>query len=84
MKISVPAPDIPIVLVNTIISFSISLSNQPVVLFDFILEKIRAVVLASTLKTAIKISIDSALISVMDKAKKAVSVIIMRNAKRCV
>lgn len=81
---SVPAPAIPIVLVNSTISFSMSLSSQAVVLFDFILEKIKVVVLALTLKTAMTLSIDPALRNIMGKAKKAVSVIIMRDAKRCV
>lgn len=53
-------------------------------LFDFILENIKAVVLASTLKTAMTLSIDPALRNIMGKTKKAVNVIIMRNAKRCV
>ena len=80
---SVPAPAIPIVLVNSSISSSISFSSQAVVLFDFILEKIKAAVLASTLKTAMMFSIDPASRSVMGNAKKAVKVIVMRKAKHC-
>lgn len=80
---SVPAPAIPIVLVNSSISSSISFSSQAVVLFDFILEKIKAAVLASTLKTAMVFSIDPASRSIMGNAKKAVKVIVMRKAKHC-
>jgi hypothetical protein len=70
-------------LVNSTISSSVSFGSQAVVLFDFIMENIKAVVLASTLKTAMTLSIDPALISIMGKAKKAVKVIVMRKAKHC-
>ncbi|MGP9766877.1 hypothetical protein ACT3UM_14225, partial [Halomonas sp. AOP13-D3-9] len=81
---NVPAPAIPMVLVNSIISSSISLSSQAVVFFDLIVEKIKAVVLDSTLKKAMTISIDPALKSIMGKAKKTVNIIMMLKAKRCV
>ena len=70
-------------LVNSTISSSISLGSQAVVPFDFILEKMKAVVLASTLKTAMTFSIDPAVSRIMGKAKKAVKAIVMRKAKHC-
>ena len=51
--------------------------------FDVILENIKAVVLASTLKTAMMISIDFVSSMIMGKARNRVKEVAMRKAKCC-
>ncbi|MCA8866827.1 MULTISPECIES: hypothetical protein [unclassified Halomonas] len=75
MTTNAPPPATPMILVNSTISFSISLSSQAVVLFDFILEKIKELVLASVLKTAMTFSTVSVVREIMGKAKKQLTLL---------
>ncbi len=80
---SVPTPANPIILVDSITSSSIELSSQAVVPLVLVFEKIKARVLASTLKMAIMVSTDPLFIVIRSKAKKAIKEIIMRKEKYC-